>query len=178
MKLTPFAHPLKTLCLHRRTYSYIYVIYICYIYMLYIYVIYICIHLFIYSFISGCCCSVPPEFCHETFTPYSAALHWRHNEHYGVSNHQPHSCLLNRLFRQQIKENIKVPRHWPLCWEFTGTGEFPAQRASNAENVSIWWRHHGITSCLTGIRIEAFHNFDLGPILSTNTADSINCNCW
>ena len=26
---------------------------------------------------------------------------------------------------------------------FTGTGEFPAQRASNAENASIWWRHHG-----------------------------------
>ena len=26
--------------------------------------------------------------------------------------------------------------------EFTGTGEFPAQMASNAENVSIWWRHH------------------------------------
>ena len=24
------------------------------------------------------------------------------------------------------------------------TGEFPAQRASNAENVSIWWLHHGI----------------------------------
>ena len=22
------------------------------------------------------------------------------------------------------------------------TGEFPAQRASNAENISIWWRHH------------------------------------
>ena len=22
------------------------------------------------------------------------------------------------------------------------TGEFPAQRASNAENVSVWWRHH------------------------------------
>ena len=38
----------------------------------------------------------------------------------------------------QIKENIKAPRHWPL-W---GTGEFPAQRASYAENVSIWWRHH------------------------------------
>ena len=27
--------------------------------------------------------------------------------------------------------------------QFTGIGEFPAQRASNAENVSIWWRHHG-----------------------------------
>ena len=24
------------------------------------------------------------------------------------------------------------------------TGEFPAQRASNAENVSIWWCHHGL----------------------------------
>ena len=23
------------------------------------------------------------------------------------------------------------------------TGEFPAQRASNVENVSIWWHHHG-----------------------------------
>ena len=25
-----------------------------------------------------------------------------------------------------------------------GTGEFPAQMASNAENVYIWWRHHEI----------------------------------
>ena len=25
-----------------------------------------------------------------------------------------------------------------------GTGEIPAQMASNAENVSIWWRHHGL----------------------------------
>ena len=24
------------------------------------------------------------------------------------------------------------------------TGEFPTQMASNAENVSIWWRHHVI----------------------------------
>ena len=24
------------------------------------------------------------------------------------------------------------------------TREFPTQRASNAENVSTWWRHHGI----------------------------------
>ena len=23
-----------------------------------------------------------------------------------------------------------------------GTGEFPAEMASNAENVSIWWRQH------------------------------------
>ena len=27
------------------------------------------------------------------------------------------------------------------------TDEFPAQRASNAKNVSIWWRHHGCVLC-------------------------------
>ena len=46
------------------------------------------------------------------------------------------------LIKAQIKENIKAPRHWPLCRESPVTGEFPAQRANNAENVSIWWRHH------------------------------------
>ena len=29
------------------------------------------------------------------------------------------------------------------------TGEFPAQRASNVENVSIWWRHHVTQPCTT-----------------------------
>ena len=40
------------------------------------------------------------------------------------------------------QKNIKAPRHWPLCVEFTGDRWIPAQMASNAENVSIWWRHH------------------------------------
>ena len=53
----------------------------------------------------------------------------------------PASRLFTQPFIQtQIKENIKAARHWPSC----GTGEFPAQMASNEENVSIWWRHHGI----------------------------------
>ena len=37
-----------------------------------------------------------------------SALQRRHNEHDGVSNHQPHDCLLNRLFKAQMKENIKA----------------------------------------------------------------------
>ena len=40
--------------------------------------------------------------------------------HDGVSNHQPHDCLLKRLFRRRSKKKIKAPRHWPLCGEFTG----------------------------------------------------------
>ena len=36
-----------------------------------------------------------------------------------------------------------------LCGEnLPVTDEFPAQRASNAENVSIWWRHHEIPEIL------------------------------
>ena len=33
-------------------------------------------------------------------------------------------------------------RHWPLWGEFTGDRWIPRTKASNAENVSIWWRHH------------------------------------
>ena len=47
-------------------------------------------------------------------------LQWRHNERDGISNHERHDCLFNRLFEAQIKENIKAPRHWPLWEEFTG----------------------------------------------------------
>ena len=32
------------------------------------------------------------------------ALQWRHDERDGVSNHQPHDCLLNRLFRRRSKK--------------------------------------------------------------------------
>ena len=67
-------------------------------------------------------------------------LEWRHNGLDSVSN--PASRLFTQSFIQtQIKENIKVPRHWPEG-NSPGTGEFPAQMASKAENVSIWWRHH------------------------------------
>ena len=72
-------------------------------------------------------------------------LHWRHNDHDGVSNHQPHGCLLNRLFRRRSKKTLKL-RVTGLCaGNSPETGEFPAQMASNAENVSIWWRHHVIS---------------------------------
>ena len=69
-------------------------------------------------------------------------LQWCHNGHDGASNHQPHHCLFNRLFRRRSKKTSKV-RFTGLCaGNSPVTGEFPAQMASNAENVSIWWRHH------------------------------------
>ena len=62
----------------------------------------------------------------------------------------PASPLFTQPFiRAHIKENIKAPRHWPLCGEFTGDRWIPAQLASNTENVSIWWSHHVMACCLT-----------------------------
>ena len=39
---------------------------------------------------------------------------WRHNGGDGVSNHQPHDCLLNRSFRRRSK-NTSNPRVTGLC---------------------------------------------------------------
>ena len=67
------------------------------------------------------------------------ALQWRHNERDGVSNHQPHDCLLNGLFRHRSKKTSMF-RVTGLCdGNSPVTGEFPSQTASNAENVSIWY---------------------------------------
>ena len=73
---------------------------------------------------------------------YYNPLRWRHNDRDSVSNHQPHDCLLNRLFRRRSKETWKFSVTGLCVGNSPGTGEFPAQRATNAENVSIWWRHH------------------------------------
>ena len=53
------------------------------------------------------------------------SLQWRHNERDGVSNHQSHGCLFNRLFKAQIKGSIKAPRYWSLWGEFTGDRWIP-----------------------------------------------------
>ena len=62
-----------------------------------------------------------------TMSQHWLALRWRHNGRDGISNHRPRDCLLNRLFRPRSKNR----------W-------IPCTIASNAENVSIWWRHDGI----------------------------------
>ena len=41
----------------------------------------------------------------------------------------------------QIKENIKVPRHWPLSGEAIDYRRIFFTKTSNAENISSWWRH-------------------------------------
>ena len=52
--------------------------------------------------------------------------------------------ILNRSFRGRSKKSSKL-RVTGLCaGNSPVTGEFPAQMASNAKNVSIWWCHYDI----------------------------------
>ena len=89
---------------------------------------------------------------------------WRHNDHAGVSNHQPHGCLLDRLLRRKSKKTSKF-RVTGLCaGNSPGTGEFPAQMASYAENVSIWWRHHDIGDFMWDVTTHPCPNFNDGLI--------------
>ena len=76
-------------------------------------------------------------------------LQWRHNECDGVSNHQPHDYLLNRLFHVT-----------GLCVENSPiTGEFPAQRASNAENVAITYPFRSDNTSLTNLLQPTYYKW-------------------
>ena len=78
----------------------------------------------------------------KSFIAINLPLLWRHNGPDGVSNQQPHDCLLNRLFGHRSKKTSKSRVNGLCVGNSPVTGEFPAQMASYAENVSIWWRHH------------------------------------
>ena len=78
----------------------------------------------------------------NTIKDHAQTLQWRRNERDGVSRHQLHDSLFNHLFR-----------HWSK----------KRQRASNAENVSIWWCHHEIlgTYYISIIVITSYHSLGI-----------------
>ena len=112
-------------------------------------------------------------------------LHWRHNVRDGISNHQPNDCLLNRLFRRRSKKTSKF-RVTGLCeGNSPVTWEFPAQRAINAESVSIRWRHHDqecshtadvdLTSSNVFIFNQVVNCHNVTPLISLHAVDFNNC---
>ena len=80
--------------------------------------------------------------CNCCRTKSIQSLQWRHNGRDGVSDHQPHHCLLNRLFMRRSKKTsssaslafvrginrrpVNSPQKWPVT----------------QKKVSIWWHHH------------------------------------
>ena len=78
---------------------------------------------------------------------WGGSLQKRHNDRNGVSNYRRIDCLLNYLFRHRSKKTSKL-RVTGLHGEYSPvTTEFRAQRASYADNVSIWWSHHMVCIC-------------------------------
>ena len=108
------------------------------------------------------------------------SLQWRHNEHNGVSNHQPHDCLLDCLFRHRSKQTSKLHITGLCAGNSPVTGEFLAQRANNVENVSIWWHHHVcrnlyILTWFISTKVEWMSDLKLTidtPLLAFNTLRS------
>ena len=49
-----------------------------------------------------------------TWELFQHSIRWRHNGRDSVSNHQPHDCLLKRLFRRRSKKTSKL-RITGLC---------------------------------------------------------------
>ena len=87
--------------------------------------------------------------------PSCITLQWCQNGRDGISNHQPHDCLLNHLFRHSSKKTSKLRLTGLCAWgNSLVTCEFPTERASNTENVSIWWRYHDANAT----QHEWYHN--------------------
>ena len=109
------------------------------------------------------------------------SLQWRHNEHDGVSNHQPHDCLLNRLFRRRSKKTSKL-RVAGLCeGNSPVVGEFPAQRASNAENVVIHMLNQALVSVFNTARTDhARSNYVLNNFMTryANSWEQLIVSAW
>ena len=75
-------------------------------------------------------------------------LLWRHDGRGGVSNHQPHDCLLNCLFRRRSKKTSKL-RVSGLCawnrWAVNSLHKWPVTRKmfpfDTVIHQSFWKRH-------------------------------------
>ena len=82
--------------------------------------------------------SRPPK----PLSDYPVTLQWRNNERDGVPYHQPHHCLLNRLFRRRSKKTSKL-RVTGLCaGNSPVTSEFPVEWSVTRKMFPFKWRHH------------------------------------
>ena len=75
--------------------------------------------------------------CSMTLLPgtHVKSLQWCHNELDGVSNHRRLGCLHERLLRRRSMKTSKLRVNGLCAGNSPVAGEFPAQKASNAENV-------------------------------------------
>ena len=120
----------------------------CVFHHLYSYIIY---HTYLSYFIlpiflssSGSFCYIPlPQCIWSKFGVHLTSMDWLKSQHYEVS-----TCLLKCGIKLLIPVRMKFhddvikwkhfPRYWPLYMEFSGAGEFPAQR-SVAQSFDVFF---------------------------------------
>ena len=83
------------------------------------------------------------------------ALRWRHNGHDSVSNHQPHLCLLNRLFTRRTKKTSKLrvtglcvgnsPHKWPVTRKMFPFDDVIMEKKKHPCGV-CYWNHCPVAS--------------------------------
>ena len=93
------------------------------------------IHVCMYAWETGTCAILKCQNMISEGLPFSIPITV-------TSNHRSLDCLSNRMFMRRQKKTSKL-RVTDL-WEGNPqvTGRFPPQKASNTEDVSIWWCHH------------------------------------
>ena len=93
------------------------------------------------------------------------SLHWRHNVYDGVSNHQPHGCLLNRLFRRRSTKTSKL-RVTGLCvgkspGPVNSLHEGPVTRKMLPFDDVIMWRNTSMFYDIIALEHTVFKSFVL-----------------
>ena len=74
------------------------------------------------------------------------SLQWCHNERDGISNHQPHDCSLNRLFRRRSKKTSKLcvtslcKGNSPVTGEFSSCFSHCWRANSSTQICRVWCR--------------------------------------
>ena len=95
-------------------------------------------------------------------------LQWCHNGLDSISNHQPHDCLLKRLFRRRSKKTSKL-RDTGLCVENSPeTGEFPhkgpvTRKMFPFDDVIMNYGYGGILFCsghISGNTVMSFPGWE------------------
>ena len=103
-------------------------------------------------------------------TKHVVPLQWRHNERHLASQITGVSIVCSSVGWGADQRKHQNYASLAVCvGNSPVTGEFPAQRASNAENVSIWWRHHPFYCSRAGGsgRLSTRTGMPVGPKLGT-----------
>ena len=96
------------------------------------------------------------------------ALRWRHNECDSVSNHQPHGCLLNRLFRRRSKKTSKLPVTG-LC-----VGNSPGP-VNSPHKWPVTWKMFPFDDVIMGYRVTTIRTRRSNQIFRNQTCSTLMC---